>query len=85
MVAINQIRKAFIWGNFNAPGTKAIYEPEELAGVSYISQASNTGKKCYLLDGSDKLQIISDMSGKNETKQFYQNFYDFYDLELKSK
>ncbi len=85
VVAINEIGKAFIWGNFNSPGTKPIYEPEEIVGVSYVSSASNTGKKCYLLDGNSTLNIISDLSGKNELKQLYQSFHEFYNLEDKSK
>ena len=85
VVAINEIGKAFVWGNFNTPGTKPIYEPEEIVGVSYISNTSNTGKKCYLLDGNSTLNIVSDLSGKNEQKQLYQSFHEFYNLENKSK
>ncbi|GAU79449.1 hypothetical protein [Fusibacter sp. 3D3] len=85
VLAINTVGKAFIWGNFSSPGTKPINEPEEIPGVSYISVAVNTGKKCYLLDGNNKLQSISDMSGKNEMQQLYQSFYEFCDFEVKFK
>lgn len=79
VVAVNHFGKSFIWGNFNTPGTKPILEPEEIVGISYIAHVANNGKKCYFIDNNDTMHIVSDMSGKNETKKVFSNFYDFYD------
>lgn len=81
--AINQFGKAFVWGNFNSPGMKPIYEPEEIPNVNYVEHMSNTGKKCFYIDSNQTLNIVVDLSGRNETRKLYDNFYDFIQNDTK--
>lgn len=85
VMVINIIGKAFVWGSFGTPGTKPIYEPEEIQGISYISHATNTGKKCFVIDGNSTMHAVMDLSGKYETKRLSQNFYDLLNEEIKKK
>ena len=79
VLAITNIGKAFIWGNFNAPGVRPIFEPEELPGVQYIKAAANSGKKCYLIDSKNDMYILNDNSWKYEIEKVYENYRDYED------
>jgi len=59
----------YIWGNFNSPGIKPIFEPEEINDIHFPKFISNSGRKCYLTDHNNKLFIISDNLGKFESYQ----------------
>jgi alpha-tubulin suppressor-like RCC1 family protein len=76
-VAISQMGKAFIWGNFNSPGSKPIFEATEIPGINYVKA---------VIDGNQDLITVSDLSGKYEKKKMYDNFNDFMEtIELKSQ
>ncbi|MBE0450466.1 MAG: hypothetical protein IBX70_06440 [Clostridia bacterium] len=79
VLAILKTGKAFVWGNFNGPGSKPIYEPFELSGIQYVKASTNNGKKCFIVDGNYDLYVISDITGKNEKNKVHENFYDFMD------
>ncbi|MDK2866474.1 MAG: hypothetical protein PWP38_789 [Clostridiales bacterium] len=76
-LAITTIGKGYVWGNFNAPGVRPIYEPEELAGIQYIKVACNTGKKCYVIDNKNEMFTISDTGGRYEKRKMYENFSEY--------
>lgn len=69
--------KAFVWGNFNGPGMKPMYDPMEIPGISYVKATANNGKKCFLLDNNNDLFIVSDMSGRYDKKKMFENFNEF--------
>lgn len=77
VVAITNIGKAYVWGNFGAPGTRPIYDPEEVPGIQYIKAVANSGKKCYLIDSNNILYSVSDTTGNYETQKVYENFKDY--------
>jgi hypothetical protein len=80
VVALTQTGKALIWGNFNGPSTKPIYEAVEIPGVMYIKAFANTGKKCYFVDGKSDLITVSDLSGKFEKRKIHENFSEIREL-----
>lgn len=71
--------KALVWGNFNGPGMKPMYDPVEIPGISYVKVTANNGKKCFLLDVNNELFIVSDLSGRYDRKKMYENFNEFID------
>ncbi len=77
VLAVSKTGKASVWGNFNTPAQKPIYEAQELSGISYIKAFTNNGKKLYLIDGADIMHVVSDLSGKHEQVKVYSNYYDF--------
>ena len=73
--------KTLIWGNFNGPSAKPIFEPLELVGVNFAKAYANNGKKCFVIDSSNEFYVITDTSGKYEKKKMYDNFNDFMENE----
>lgn len=73
--------KIYVWGNFNGPGAKPIFEPVEIPGVSYAKAFANNGKKCFVLDVNNDFIVITDTSGRYEKRRLYDNFYDFMEIE----
>lgn len=71
--------KALVWGNFNGPGMKPMYDPVEIPGVNYVNVTANNGKKCFLLDANNELFIVSDLNGRYDKKKMYENFNEFID------
>lgn len=69
--------KALVWGNFNSPGMKPMYDPVEIPGVSYVKASANNGKKCFLLDINNDLHIVTDLNGRYDKKKMYENFNEF--------
>ena len=80
-LAVLKTGKSFVWGNFNSPGAKPIFEPVEIPGVNYAKAYANNGKKCFVLDVSNDFYVITDTSGRYEKRKLYDNFYDFMENE----
>lgn len=80
-LAILKTGKLYVWGNFNGPGAKPIFEPVELPGISYAKAFANNGKKCFVLDVNNDFYVITDTSGRYEKRKMYDNFYDFMEIE----
>ena len=74
---ISTTGRVAMWGNINGPGQKPIPEPFEIADITYAKAYTNNGKKCFVIDGANVLHIISDISGRNERHQMYENFSEF--------
>ena len=77
VLCILKTGKALVWGNFNGPGMKPIFDPTEIPGINYIINSANNGKKCFLMDVNHDLYIVSDLSGRYDKKKMYENFNDF--------
>ncbi len=82
-IAVNNIGKTFVWGNFNSPGAKPIYEPYELPHIQYASVIANDGKKAYVLDSQNEMYTVSDILGKYDHKKIHDNIYDFIEKQSK--
>lgn len=80
-LAVLKTGKINVWGNFNGPGNKPMYDPVEIPGINYAKAFTNNGKKCFVIDGNNDFYIISDLSGKYEKKKIYENFYEFMENE----
>lgn len=74
VIAVSNIGKAYVWGNFNAPGVKPIHEPEEIVGIQYIQIVANNGKKCFVIDDKHIMYTISNSTGKHEMTPVYDSF-----------
>jgi len=77
VIAITNIGKAYVWGNFNTPAVKPIHEPEEIVGIQYIHVAANNGKKCFVIDNNQMMYTISNSVGKPEVTPVYDSFYTY--------
>lgn len=74
---INTMGRVSVWGNINGPGQKPIPEPIDFPNITYAKAYTNNGKKCFIIDGANIMYIISDLTGKNERHEMYENFREF--------
>lgn len=81
VMALSKTGKIFVWGNFNTPASKPIFEPTEAPGISYVKLFTNSGKKGFVIDINNDFYIINDLSGRYEKKKMYDNFNDFIENE----
>lgn len=70
-----------VWGNFNGPGSRPIFDPTQLIGIENPIMVANNGKKCYVLTPQYDLFIITDLLGKYEKKKYFENIHDFREVE----
>ena len=80
-IAVLKTGKGYVWGNFNGLTSKPILEPTEIPGISYVKHVANNGKKCFIIDVNFNFFIVTDLSGKYEKRDMFENFYDFVEYE----
>ncbi|GAB6107953.1 RCC1 domain-containing protein [Fusibacter bizertensis] len=80
-LAVMKTGKIYVWGNFNGPGNKPMYDPVEITGINYAKAFANNGKKCFVIDSNNDFFVISDLSGKYDKKKMFENFYEFMENE----
>ena len=81
VICILKTGKLKIWGNFNGPSVKPIFEPLDLPGLNYAKIVANNGKKAFVLDVNNDFFVITDTSGRYEKKRMYENFHEFMENE----
>lgn len=80
-IAVLKTGKLMLWGNFNGPSIKPMFEPIELPGINYSKIVANNGKKAFVLDVNNDFFVITDTSGRYEKKKMYENFHEFIENE----